>query len=102
MKTKLLAMMLLAGGSMFAQTRFSVGIDFGGRNGGFYEAPPAYAFQYSSGQFGNDFRDNDRREFNRRFDDRRRGFEESRHGSRDRFNGQDSRQGHDSDGFRGR
>ena len=28
MKTKLLAMMLLAGGSMFAQTRFSVGIGF--------------------------------------------------------------------------
>ena len=36
MKTKLLAMMLLAGGSMFAQTRFSVGI-------GFNQAPPVYA-----------------------------------------------------------
>ena len=36
MKTKLLAMMLLAGGAMFAQPRFSVGI-------GFNQAPPAYA-----------------------------------------------------------
>jgi hypothetical protein len=36
MKTKLLAMMLLAGGSMFAQTRFSVGI-------GFNQAAPVYA-----------------------------------------------------------
>ncbi len=35
MKTKLLAMMLLAGGSMFAQTRFSVGL-------GFNPAPRAY------------------------------------------------------------
>jgi len=36
MKTKLLAMMLLAGGSMFAQTRFSVGI-------GFNQPAPVYA-----------------------------------------------------------
>ncbi len=36
MKTKLLAMMLLAGGAVFAQPRFSVGI-------GFDQAPPAYA-----------------------------------------------------------
>jgi hypothetical protein len=36
MKTKLLAMMLLAGGSMFAQTRFSVGVGVGGY------APDAY------------------------------------------------------------
>ena len=43
MKTKLLAMMLLAGGSMFAQNRFSVGIGFGG-GGGFNQAPPAYAY----------------------------------------------------------
>jgi hypothetical protein len=42
MKTKLLAMMLLAGGSMFAQTRFSVGIGFGG-GGDFYRPTPAYA-----------------------------------------------------------
>jgi hypothetical protein len=43
MKTKLLAMMLLAGGSMFAQTRFSVGIDFGGHGAGFssgYQVAP--------------------------------------------------------------
>jgi hypothetical protein len=43
MKTKLLAVMLLAGGSMFAQTRFSVGVGFGGQGGGFYQAPPSYA-----------------------------------------------------------
>ncbi|HSR09559.1 MAG TPA: YXWGXW repeat-containing protein [Bryobacteraceae bacterium] len=36
MKTKLLAMMLLAGGAVFAQPRFSVGI-------GFDQAPPGYA-----------------------------------------------------------
>ena len=42
MKTKLLAMMLLAGGSMFAQTRFSIGLGFGSQGAGFY-APPAYA-----------------------------------------------------------
>jgi len=43
MKTKLLAMMLLAGSSMFAETRFSVGVGFGGHGGGFYQAPPSYA-----------------------------------------------------------
>ena len=40
MKTKLLAMMLLAGGAVFAQPRFSVGI-------GFNQAPPAYASNIS-------------------------------------------------------
>src|SRR5438128_3253618 len=43
MKTKLLAMMFLAGGSMFAQTRFSIGIGLGGRGAGFYQPPP-YAY----------------------------------------------------------
>jgi len=45
MKTKLLALTLLAGGSMFAQSRFSIGISVGGANrGGYYtQAPPAYA-----------------------------------------------------------
>ena len=43
MKTKLLAIMLLAGGSMFAQTRFSIGIGFGGNGAGFYQPPPSYA-----------------------------------------------------------
>ena len=43
MKTKLLAMMLLAGGSMFAETRFSIGIGFGGHGAGFYQPPPSYA-----------------------------------------------------------
>ena len=40
MKTKLLVMMLVAGGSMFAQTRFSVGINFGGPR---YAPPVAVA-----------------------------------------------------------
>jgi len=44
MKTKLLAVMLLAGGSMFAQTRFSVGVGFGGQGAGFYQPPPSYAY----------------------------------------------------------
>jgi hypothetical protein len=43
MKTKLLAMMILAGGSMFAQTRFSAGVEFGGSGVGFNAPPPAYA-----------------------------------------------------------
>jgi WXXGXW repeat (2 copies) len=43
MKTKLLAMMLLAGGSMFAQTRLSIGLGFGTQGAGFYQAPPAFA-----------------------------------------------------------
>lgn len=43
MKTKLLAMMLLAGGSMFAQNRFSIGIGVGGHGTGYYQpAPPSY------------------------------------------------------------
>src|ERR1700730_14025936 len=44
MKTKLLAMMLLAGGAMFAQTRFSIGVGFGGHGAGFYQPPPSYAY----------------------------------------------------------
>jgi len=43
MKTKLLAMMLLAGSSMFAGPRFSIGVGFGAQRAGFYQAPPAYA-----------------------------------------------------------
>ena len=43
MKTKLPAMMLLAGGSMFAQSRVSIGIGFGGHGAGSYQPPPSYA-----------------------------------------------------------
>jgi len=43
MKKKLIVMMLLAGGSMFAETRFSIGVGFGTQGTGFYQAPPAYA-----------------------------------------------------------
>jgi WXXGXW repeat (2 copies) len=41
-KFKLLAMALIAGGTMFAQTRVSVGIGVGGYGPGVYP-PPAYA-----------------------------------------------------------
>jgi hypothetical protein len=43
MKTKLLAIMFLAGSSMFAAPRISVGVGFGGFGVGFNQAPPAYA-----------------------------------------------------------
>jgi hypothetical protein len=43
MKTKLLAIMLLVGGTMFAQTRISVGVGSGGFRAGFYESSPSYA-----------------------------------------------------------
>jgi hypothetical protein len=44
MKTKLLAMLVLAGGSMFAQTRFSVGVNVGGYGAGYDQlAAPYYA-----------------------------------------------------------
>jgi hypothetical protein len=70
MKTKLLAMMLLAGSSMFAPamlagTRFSIGLGFGTQGAGFYQAPPAYAanippcpgpgYTWSDGYWTNDY-----------------------------------------------
>src|SRR5437016_5868784 len=42
MKTKLIALMLLAGGAMFAQTRFSFGVSVG-NNRGYYTQAPVYA-----------------------------------------------------------
>ena len=43
MNSKLLiAFVLLAGGSAFAQTRFSIGIHVGGYNRGYYAPAPAY------------------------------------------------------------
>lgn len=42
MKTKLLAMMVLAGGSMFAQTRVSMSTTFGEHGAGFNQPPPSY------------------------------------------------------------
>ena len=44
MKTKLLAVMLLAGGSMFAQTRFSVGVGVGGFGGVYSQQPLPYSY----------------------------------------------------------
>src|SRR5579864_7482946 len=103
MKTKLLAMMLLAGGAMFAQTRVSIGVGFGGRGAGFYQAPLSYASNippcpgpgytwvsgywyrqpYSSGyqvapRFDNRFRDGDDRRGFARTEDRNRGFDQGR------------------------
>jgi len=46
MKTKLMALAVLAGGTMFAQTRLSVGVQFGGGySQGYYEPAPVYAAQ---------------------------------------------------------
>jgi len=44
MTMKLLAMMAVAGGSMFAQPRISVGVGVGGYGGGYYQQPPPYAY----------------------------------------------------------
>ena len=44
-KLKLLAVALIAGGTMFAQTRLSIGVGVGGYGPGYYP-PPAYAEQY--------------------------------------------------------
>jgi WXXGXW repeat (2 copies) len=43
MKTKVLAMMLVAAGSMFAQARVSVGVGVGAAGGGYYPQGPSYA-----------------------------------------------------------
>ena len=42
MKTKLLALALLAGSTMFAETRFSIGVNLGGYDRGYYPPPAAY------------------------------------------------------------
>jgi hypothetical protein len=42
MKTKLMALALLAGGSMFAATRVSIGVGIGGYAPGYYQPQPAY------------------------------------------------------------
>lgn len=45
MKTKLLGIMLLAGSTLFAETRFSVSIGMGGYGNGYYAAPaPSVAY----------------------------------------------------------
>jgi hypothetical protein len=43
MKTKLIALAILAGSSMFAQSRLSVGIQVGGYGQGYYDGAPVYA-----------------------------------------------------------
>jgi len=44
MKTKLMALILVAGGSLFAQTRFSVGVNFG--SPGYYAPAPVVVPAY--------------------------------------------------------
>jgi hypothetical protein len=102
MKTKLLAMMLLVGGTMFAQSRFSVGIGVGGYGGGYSQpvpyVPPCPGFYDANGfcvesyaqpfygglraapRFDNHFSDrDDRRGFSRGFEqDRNRGVSQGR------------------------
>jgi hypothetical protein len=56
MKTKLLAIMLLAGSSMFAETRVAIGLGFGGNGGGFNQPGPDYTWVdgYRSQNHGRD------------------------------------------------
>jgi hypothetical protein len=88
MKTKLLALMILAGGSMFAQTRFSIGIGVGGHGTGYYQpAPPSYRAD-ASPRPGPDSRYNNafvQQGFTRGLDqDRDRDFDRDRNWDRDR------------------
>ena len=45
MKTKLMTLALLAGSSMFAQSRFSIGVQVGGYDQGYSEPTPVYSSQ---------------------------------------------------------
>src|SRR5712671_4970099 len=55
MKSKLFVLALIAGGSLFAQSRFSITI---GRNGpGYYAPPQAYARPYGGGVPRDNYRD---------------------------------------------
>jgi hypothetical protein len=81
MKTKLLAMILLAGGSMFAQTRFSFGINVGGNARGYHQpAVPSYRGGYQvAPRYDNRYNEQNRfqsRSFDRDGDrdDRGRGY----------------------------
>lgn len=48
MKTKFLALMLLAGGSLFAAPRVFFGVGVGPAYGGYYVAPPPPAYAYAA------------------------------------------------------
>jgi hypothetical protein len=47
MKTKILALLLLAGSCVFAGPRFFVGIGVGGYGPGYYAPPPPVAYSYA-------------------------------------------------------
>jgi hypothetical protein len=47
MKPKLLAVLLLGGSSLFAETRFSIGIGIGGYGPAYYPAPPPPIVAYA-------------------------------------------------------
>ena len=99
MKTKLLAMMVLAGGSMFAQNRVSMSTTFGEHGAGFYQPPPSrttlagnsnrqpFSNRYQvAPRFDNRFNDgDDRQRLARGFEqDENRDFDQDRN-----FSGQD-------------
>jgi len=106
MKSKLLGMLLLAGGSLFAQSRFSVNVGVGNARGGgfgasYYSAParvqqvmppcPGPDYSFIGGRWTRDFdHDRDDRRFvnNRRFDSHeRRDFGHDRDDHRNFNNG---------------
>lgn len=127
MKTKLLALVLVAGGSMFAQTRFSIGISVGQHNRGYsqaqaytaapvyqqgydtrYQAPQPYNNSYEEQRFSRGYAQNQNHDFDQddRYDNRSRAVNDhdsdDRNDNRSRGKGQDYRQNGFSNGFRNR
>ena len=91
-KLRLLAVMLIAGGTMFARTRVSIGIGVGSYAPSYY-APPSYQ-QYQPPRYENMYRDDDRDRD--RDDDRDR----DRDHDRDRYRDRDRARNWDRDGDR--
>lgn len=83
MKTKLriLAVMLIAGGTMFARTRVSIGIGVGSYAPSYY-APPSYQ-TYQPPRYENTYRDDDRDRDRDHDRDRDRARDWDRDGDRD-------------------
>jgi hypothetical protein len=71
MKTKLMIGMLLAAGSMFAQSRFSVGVNVDRNHGAYTQAYVSTGSDYNRYTRGNDDRRFDSRDRDRDRDDRR-------------------------------
>src|SRR5713101_3719112 len=82
MKTKLLALVLLAGGSLFAETRFSFGINIGGYAPGYYPPPRPVVGYWAQRPYGGAYWVAPRYEYHRYYDGYwRRDFD--RHRDRD-------------------